>query len=611
MSPRKTGNRGRPATALTAGTVAPLTWGERLDVIDALCLVLEGVYSHLPLKRSLYGFDVIRGLEHLRQQVPIMTDLQFHRELTLLINRLRDAHTQYQGPWTVEQAVASLPFLVEAFGPAAQASYVVSKVDRRSVHDPYFTPGVTLDYWNGVPFDRAVELHAEYETGGRPDARRARALESLTFRALEYAPPPNEEWVIIGYRDKQGKGREIKLYWEGINPARAATASRTLGTRVRTGINRAAEEVRRAKKFRFNRALWLAERKAVRDRRPQARGPAAFADFLTARTVRTTHGRFGYLRVWSFDVDDDQAFLEAAIAMLKRLPDRGLIIDLRANPGGFIWAAERMLQLFTPNRITPTRFALRATRLTAAMARAPFNQAELAPWAQSLGSAEQTGEPYSSHLAITPEESCNDIGQQYGGPVVVIVDANTYSSGDLFAAGVVDNRIGPVITIGEASGAGGANVWGSDDLRAALAAAKSPLPTLPDGVSFTVAVRRAVRSNDAEGTLVEDVGVSGQPYDMTRRDIFGGNRDLIEHCAAMLAAQPRTRLEIGRRGRTLSVKAEGLDQLDVYADGHPAGLPITPNRNGARRIPIPQDAREFEVVGFSHGVVRQRRRLTI
>src|SRR4029453_6178568 len=98
------------------------------------------------------------------------------------------------------------------------------------------------------------------------------------------------------------------------------------------------------------------------------------------------------------------------------------------------------------------------------------------------------------------------------------------------------------VAIGEATGAGGANVWGSDDLRVALAAAKSPLPPLPSGVSFTVAVRRAVRSNGAEGTLVEDVGVPGQPYDMTRRDLFSGNRDLIEHCAAMLAAQPRTRL---------------------------------------------------------------------
>ena len=88
-----------------AADATPLSWGDRLNIIDALAQVLDGVYAHLPLKRSLYGFDVIRGLEHLRQQLHLMTDLQFHRELTALMNRLRDAHTQYQGPWTVKGAV--------------------------------------------------------------------------------------------------------------------------------------------------------------------------------------------------------------------------------------------------------------------------------------------------------------------------------------------------------------------------------------------------------------------------------------------------------------------------------------------------------------------------
>src|SRR5690606_16537507 len=267
-------------------------------------------------------------------------------------------------------------------------------------------------------------------------------------------------------------------------------------------------------------------------------------------------GRFGYLRIWSFDVDDDQAFVGAVIEALRKLPQRGLIVDLRGNPGGFIWAAERLLQLFTPNPVTPTRFALRATSTTAAMARAAFNQAELAPWAQSLFSAEQTGEPFSSHLPITAFEQCNDIGQQYSGPVVAVVDANTYSSGDLFCAGMVDNRIGPVVCIGEGTGAGGANVWDGDDLRAALDAAEQPLPRLPKDVRFTVSVRRAVRSGDADGTLIEDVGVQGQPYEMTRNDVFKQNRDLIEHCAAILAAQPRTRLEIRRVGRNLEVATE-------------------------------------------------------
>ena len=58
---------------------------------------------------------------------------------------------------------------------------------------------------------------------------------------------------------------------------------------------------------------------------------AAFADFLSARTVTTKKGKFGYLRIWSFDVDDDDAFIEAATTLIGRLPERGLIIDLRRD----------------------------------------------------------------------------------------------------------------------------------------------------------------------------------------------------------------------------------------------------------------------------------------
>ena len=148
--------------------------------------------------------------------------------------------------------------------------------------------------------------------------------------------------------------------------------------------------------------------------------------------------------------------------------------------------------------------------MTAAMARAAFNQAELAPWAESLFTPNRPVNPIPATCRSPLDEQCNDLGQHYGGPVVVVVDANTYSSGDLFTAGIVDNRIGPVLCVGQATGAGGANVWDSDDLRVALKAADQPLPRLPEGVAFTVAVRRAVRTGDAEGTLIEDAGVPGQ-----------------------------------------------------------------------------------------------------
>ena len=79
--------------------------------------------------------------------------------------------------------MATLPFMVEAYGEPSNRRYVVSKVALESdrIPDPHFVAGVELLRWNAVRMDRAVDIHAERETGGRPDARRSRALESLTL----------------------------------------------------------------------------------------------------------------------------------------------------------------------------------------------------------------------------------------------------------------------------------------------------------------------------------------------------------------------------------------------------------------------------------------------
>jgi Peptidase family S41 len=613
-APRRRANRKASTGADDVSPqVAKLSWADRLDVLEGLSLLLEQIYVHLPLKRSLYGFDIIRALASLRQQSTSISDIQFHRELTTLMNRLRDAHTQYQGPWTQKDVVASLPFLVEAYGPMEDTTYIVSKVDSRAVKDKYFSDGAVITHWNGIPFGRALELHADVETGGRLDSRRARALESLTFRALEYAPPPDEEWVVIDFIDLWGKPRKIRLYWEGLKPMLAPNAGqKSLATRFKRSIHTGAEAVRRAKKFRFNYALWKAETEAGRARGKKQKLAADFADFLSGRPVTTANGKFGYLRIWSFDVEDDQTFIEAASAIVKDLPDRGLIIDIRNNPGGLIWAAERLLQIFTPNNVQPTKFALRATSMTAEMARAVFNREELGLWSESLNSAESTGEPYSSHIPVTSPEQCNNIGQRYGGPVVVVADANTYSSGDLFAAGIVDNRIGPLVCIGDATGGGGANVWPAEVLADALRPALLTLPKFPQGVAFTMSIRRAVRSGPSDGALIEDGGVAGQHYDMTGTDVLHNNKDLIEHCAKMLVAQPWTRLNVKRTKSGLQVETAGLDQLDIFAADHPAGRPYLIKHDGKHMLKLrPKKNQMIEIVGVAQGTVRQRRRILV
>ena len=165
--------------------------------------------------------------------------------------------------------MAVLPFLVEQYGPAEDPQFLVTKTapDLADI-DPTFAPGVVIEWWNGVPMARAVEVYADRETGGRRDSRRARALETLTFRALDYGPPPDEHRVDLGYRTARGAKRELRLPWRVLEPRQAASAVRR-GSRasLKVAADPAAEAVRRAKKLLYAPDAWVAE--------PVTRDPAA------------------------------------------------------------------------------------------------------------------------------------------------------------------------------------------------------------------------------------------------------------------------------------------------------------------------------------------------
>lgn len=528
--------------ALPVGTPsadgAELDGGQRLAVIDVLLTVIGGTYAHLAAKRAAYASDPVQALTLLRRRAAELTNPEFHRAVSAIVTGLRDAHTRYIGPTTLRGHVATLPFLVEQFGPDDSPRYLVSKVNGDAVDDPRFVAGVELEFWNGTPFSRAVERHADAETGGRPDSRRARALESLTFRALDFGPPPDEHWVIVGFRDHDGARREVRLPWRLLAPGKAATAA-VPGSRaaLKIAADPAAEAVRRAKKLMFAPDLWAADRRRPRPATAAPRSRVGdwlatpMQDVLAARPLSR---KVGYLRIWSFDVDDDDAFVAELTRLLGLLPQSGVIVDVRANPGGLIWAAERSLQLFTDAAISPTRFSLIATPLTRQLAESPFNRLELETWSASLQDAVSTGELYAQPLPLTDPTWCNDLGRHYPGPAVLVVDANTYSSGDLFAAGWVDHAIGPLVSVGNATGAGGANVWTSHQLRDALAGTDEALPPMPGGTGFTVAFRRAIRSGLGDGIPIEDLGIAGTPYAMTRRDLLRSNADLLDFCTRLL-----------------------------------------------------------------------------
>jgi hypothetical protein len=339
-----------------------------------------------------------------------------------------------------------------------------------------------------------------------------------------------------------------------------------------------------------------------------------------ARSVATSLGTFGHIRIFTFAVDNPVGFVAEFVRLIGLLPQNGLILDVRDNGGGHIFASEFTLQTLTPRRIVPEPVQFISTPLSARICSKHKDNPtgiDLGPWFPSLDQAAETGAPFSSAFPITPEDGANDIGQRYHGPVVLVTNARCYSATDIFAAGFQDHAIGPVLGVDDNTGAGGANVWThgllSSLLQVAPADPGSPYQALPKGANMRVSVRRTLRVGRLAGTPVEDLGVTPDVrHRMTRRDVLEGNVDLLERAGRLLAGLPVRKLVVAVHpgaGEALRIELEvaGVDRADVYVDGRPrASVDVAGDSTSVAVENVP-GARLVCVEGFSDGKLVARR----
>jgi Peptidase family S41 len=574
---------------------AKLSRKDRLRIVEQALLLLNMNYVHLPLKRAMHAVDPIQRLKLLRfrllemKESQLPSDLQFHQRMMEIFASTRDLHTMYLLPAPFKDHVAYLPFLIEQYyqkerNGARVEKFLVSRVVNeffRSIPNAgpevlSFKPGVEVLYWNGTPIRRAVELNGESQAGSNIGARFARGLDNLTIRPLESSLPPDEAWVNVTYRTEDGKTLTLSQEWlvhKTIDMEKPQLASKI------TRKKRAAIDVKKTKINQLRKTLF--SRRSLDIRKP-------LEGILHAETRRVDRREFGYVRLYSFDVDDPDQFVRefAKLISSPHFPQEGLIIDVRGNGGGKIRAGERLLQLFTPRPIKPELFEFLNTPLNLEICRMAPKRWHLDRWADSIAESVVTGAMYSSGFPLNSERACNDIGQKYHGPVVLITDALSYSTTDMFAAGFQDNEIGEVLGTSDNTGAGGANVWWYQDLMNAVKdSRRSPFKPLPRGADILLAVRRSIRVGAHAGRPLEELGIiPDQRHYMTRRDVIKSNDDLIARAARILAAQPIYRLTAtsiepknGRRGIVITAgskvrrgdRAKSIARVDVYVDGRP------------------------------------------
>jgi len=576
------------------GRVAPLTEldlgrpellpGEMALLVAQARELLAGYYVHLPLKRALYAVDPIGRLDVLaarisaveRGSAPTFPEDELHDELSAIFASLRDLHTSYTLPEPHRSRIAFLPFLLEECDGGRGPCFPVTKA-AGPFADPDFRPDparpVLVTHWNGVPIERAVLRHAERTGGSNDAARRARGLERLTFRWLGRLVRPDEDWVVVSY-EVGGERRHLRFPWLVAERPPGPASPRGGAPGLRRGVDEEGEWIRAVKQELFaGRAAW--------DDVPLS-GLVAFRVITRPGDPR----RFGHLRLFSFGMPPGQVrrYVRRVRRLIAQAPPDGLVVDLRGNPGGDIVAAEELLQLLSPVPIQPLGMDFLNTPQAGALAERVYRARGAAGhFDDVLREAAATAAQFLPSPPLQPRAAYNALGQAYQGPVVLLVDALSYSAADVFAASFQDHDLGPVVGTAPQTGGGGGNVWPYESIRRL---AGRPMPRrLPGGASFDVAVRRTTRVGRRAGATLEDRGVvlGGGPLPVTVADVLGTNEDLLAAALGALPDPPAPcRLEVSFRARErcFTLRTEGLARVEVVVDRRPLATVADPD--GAR-----------------------------
>jgi hypothetical protein len=451
-------------------------------------------------------------------------------------------------------------------------------------------------------------------------------MDSLTLRSITRGQIPDEDFVRLRYVTGDGGTAHYEQEWLLFEPT---PGSRNLSpenfARVEAaglGLDDRTDDLQQAKKALFaTQQIAEEERISMGAGLPAPRGsegPAAGAEPTTLPTIfraRRVYSRegaaFGYVRIFSFNIDDADEFVDELGRLLRRLPQDGLIIDVRGNGGGLIHAAERALGLLSPSPIAPEPAQFINTPATLRLCRRHrvsqrLQGLVLEPWLSSMERSVASGATHSLGFPITPPEDCRRTGQHYQGPKVLIVDGLCYSAADMFVAGFKDHHLGRIIGVHQNTGAGGANVWSHRLLR--YLAAGQPdhggLQRLPKGADLRIAVRRTLRVGPNAGEILEDFGiVPDQIHLMTRKDLEENNDDLIAAAIEALQTLPSHRLVVAKDGKVLKVEAQGAGWVQVTRLQRPVGI-FELDSSGRTRLDVQSlgaPGEEVELVAYLEG----------
>ena len=618
---------GQSLSAFRASCPQQLPAEQRASLVARAKLLLNTYYVRSPLLRNKESeTDLLARLDRLADEK--RPDL-FHDGMLRVFSSLRDLHTTYLLPPPFRVYTAVLPFRVQAwYDQDGRVHFAVTEREEGKGLPGKFINGAEVLTWDGDPVQDAVARSAGQQAGANEEASFTLGVETLTDRPLGFCSLPADDSVIVEYSGKKGDGK-AEVPWR-VLPLKARPKRdqipyvSALGATM--GVNGLVEALRRSRKQRhaptaieeeWTAADALSSAEAV----PSNPEDTLFPDALMFESRPLDSGKsVAYLRIRSFRVADVDGFVREVARILTVLASDdpiGLLVDVRGNGGGAIPAAEKLLQLLTPEQIEPQALQFRCTDGTKTLS---GRHEPLFPWYPSI-ERDRAKNWLSEGFPLWPTypQECNVVGQVFHGPVALLVDARCYSATEIFAAGFKQHDIGPVIGADATTGGGSANVW-SDRLVAELLPGgslteestlnRAPTPSQPldqdpaPETAFTVAIRGVARAGAPVDEPYRDDAIQvpdGEVQRPTLDDVLGDNEDFVEFAAKRLRDQPMRVLRVEQDEGKLNVINARIDSLEATIDKREVTLKNL--GKGRYSLTLPPDGRPHlvELSGFAEG----------
>lgn len=500
-------------------------------VLEQARLILEQIYVHQAIKTKDYG-DVANptpALNKIESQIANLSTENFHRQLSDIFYRLRDLHTLYFLPKPFACYQSFLPFELEEV-TATNGKKVIAVSDvgddpdvLKNMPKPFnIKVGDVITKIDGLNIEEAIKNRLPRSLGANPSASRRNAIKDLKFIQHNLEFLPKKDSAQLEFVNAQGKNYKTEIPWMTWTDWNCVAESQT-------------PEYLTAPAFRVKS---FDHKIKIKPSKTKGSSVAKIDEGHTDEPVlywhinRSVYGNFGYIELSSFT--PDVFTIEEVIAKVKEIllqdvmkNTDGLMIEMRANTGGQLPLAERLIQFFSPKELEPEKFYLKTSPanlfyMNTILSADPFTTA--------INSADAQGKAFTAMLPITPKERLNDLGQIYFKPIAVFTSSTCYSACETFSSLMQDNKLGTIFGEDSTTGGGGANTFGLNQLLADFnrGADTGPFKKLPYGQDITFAWRESVRGGLNVGKHIEDAGVKSDRISApAMSDLFNSTNDQL------------------------------------------------------------------------------------